>query len=460
MADDNHEKESQGRVLVVDDEQAVRKTLKRILEGENFTVITASSGNEALNIAEKEPLDAVLLDLRMPGISGMETLRELRRLYSGLPVIVVTANNDIQTAVTAIKLGAEDFLLKPPDFDMLIIMLRKSLEKRDLQRKLEILSTEMGSSMTYLLGKSPAMKRLIGQMHQISQSNFSVLIEGETGTGKTFAARILHNLSKQKSGPFVSVDIGAIPETLIESELFGYEKGAFTGAEKRKRGFFEMASGGTIVIDELQNMSAHVQGKLLGIVEEKCAYPLGSSNPVRVDVRIVGLTNVDLKEAMEKKLFRNDLYYRLTEVVISIPPLRERREDIPFFVQKFLSETCEELAKPKPEISEDALNLLLEYPWPGNVRELRNIVRRIVLFFQGATIERENVECFLGATEKYEAVFFSPSAREIPLMTMKQIEEIMIRRVLLATGGNKTKAASILQIDYKTLLRKIAHYGI
>lgn len=447
-------------ILVVDDEKVVRATFLAILRDIGFSASEASNGKEAIDIVSKESLDAVVLDLKMPGMSGIETLQELKKINPDLPVIIVTAHGDIQTAVNAIKLGAYDFVLKPPDFDMLTVTLKRAVEKGKLQRALTSLKTEVESSLEYLLGKSETMKHLIEEIHQVAASNFSILIQGETGTGKSFIANVMHNISGRRSGPFISVDMGAITETLVESELFGYEKGAFTGAEKKKKGFFEAANGGTIVIDELQNMSLYVQGKLLKVVEERSIYSLGSTAPVQVDVRILGITNKNLKKAVEEKRFREDLFYRLSEAVILVPPLRERREDISFFVHKFLFETCEELQKKIPEITEDAQHLISTYGWPGNIRELKNVIRRALLFSQNGSITKDNIARHLGNEESNNTLVAVSSFNGDPLMALTHAEKIQIKKVLEFTGGNKTKAASILQIDYKTLLRKIKRYGI
>jgi two-component system response regulator AtoC len=452
-------------IMVVDDELRVRKIFTSVLEEEGYRVIPVAGGREALLQMNRELPDAVLLDLNMPGINGVDTLRELKRQAPDLPVIIVTATNDIRTAVSAIQLGAQDFVLKPPDFDLLLHTLRKTLETQRLQYELRKVNTELESSLEYLLGRSEPIKRVIELILRVASSNFSVLIQGETGTGKTFAARIIHNLSPRKNGSFVVVDMGAMPETLVESELFGYEKGAFTGAIKRKPGYFETASGGTIVIDELQNMSPYVQSKLLKVVEERKASPLGGIRSVDVDVRIIGVSNADLQHNVTERTFREDLFYRLSEVVISIPPLRERRDDIPFFINKFLVATCDELSRDVMEIADDAMALLVNHTWPGNVRELRNVIKRIALFAQEDVVTADHVARTIGnlgslsphstAAQPHPSIPDSP-----PPMPLHELEQIAIMDTLAFTGGNKSRAAAILQIDYKTLLRKLKHYGV
>lgn len=439
------------KILIVDDEELIRRTLCEILSFNHFPTIEASNGRDALEIFEKEKPVAVLLDLRMPEMDGIETLKKLKKINPLVPVIIVTAHGDIPTAVEAIKLGAYDFIVKPPKFDRLIITLRRAIERFELERSVERLNTAVETSLELLLGKSTPIKKVIKQIHQVAWSDFSIIIQGETGTGKSVIASAIHSLSKRAKGPFITVDMGTIPETLVESELFGHEKGAFTGAERKKKGFFEIATGGTIVIDELQNISPYVQGKLLRAVEEKKVYPLGSTQPVEIDVRIIGATNIDIKEAVKEKRFREDLFFRFGEFIITLPPLRERAQDIPFLADRFLRETAEELNKQMLEISEDASNLLKQYPWPGNVRELKNVMRRAVLLSDDNIIKQAHINFLIGDEGRARG----PSA-----MSIKDAEKMAIKKALELTGGNKRKAASILQIDYKTLLIKIKQYGI
>ena len=357
----------------------------------------------------------------------------------------------------AIKLGAYDFILKPPDFDRLILTLKRAIEKLELERAVKRLNTAMETSLEWLLGKSLEIKGIIEQIHQVAWSDFSVIIQGETGTGKSTIARVIHNLSRRANGPFTTVDMGAIPETLVESELFGHERGAFTGAERKKKGFFEISHDGTILIDELENMSAYVQSKLLRVVEERKVCPLGSTSPVDMDVRIIAATNTDIRQAVKDKRFREDLFFRLGEFIIDLPPLRERVEDIPFLAQKFFREAAAELNKPMQEVSGEALNLLRQYPWPGNVRELKNVVRRAVLLSGDGVINPAHMDFLVGDKARFEDV---PAFKDLSGLSLKEVEKIAIRQTLELTKGNKSKAASILQIDYKTLLTKIKEYGI
>ncbi len=349
-------------------------------------------------------------------------------------------------------------MLKPPDFSSLTIRLKKAIERRELELKIAGLNTKIEASIENSLGVSSAMKKVIEQIQQVANSDFSVIIQGETGTGKTYIANIIHNLSGRAKGPFVTVDLGAIPESLVESELFGYEKGAFTGAEKKKKGYFEVADHGTILLDEVQNTSPYIQSKLLRVVEERNIYPVGGTQPEAIDIRIIAATNTDIQCSVKEKKFREDLYFRLCEFMILIPPLKQRVEDIPFLARKFCFEAARELKKQTPEISEEAAGLLQDYSWPGNVRELRNVVKRAVLLSDSHEITPEYIS-FLPANSSAE-IIQSPSVRTGAGMSLAEVEKNTILQVLEMTGGNKTKAASILQIDYSTLLRKIKMYGI
>lgn len=451
----------ENKILIVDDEKPLRSILIEILQKNGFPAVEASSSKEAFKIFGEEKPDAVLLDLKMPDMDGIEVMQELKKMDPDIPIIIVTAYGDIPTAVEAIKLGAYDFIVKPPKFDRLVFTLKRAIKELELKRSVRRLNTAVGASLEWLLGKSMPIKGIIDQIHQVAWSDFSIIIQGETGTGKSTISRIIHNLSKRGNGPFITVDLGAIPETLVESELFGYEKGAFTGAERKKKGFFEISNGGTILIDELENMSPYVQSKLLRVVEEKKVYPLGSTQPTEIDIRIIAATNKDIRHAVKEKGFREDLFFRLGEFIITVPPLRERVEDIEFFAQKFFIEAGFELNKQVREITDDAYNLLKKYLWPGNIRELKNVIRRAVLRSNDGVIRAAHIE-FIIIGDKHEEIdpISSLSYKEPSATTLKEAEIKAIKGVLELTKGNKLKAASILKIDYKTLLRKKKQYGI
>lgn len=449
------------KILVVDDDKVIRLVLCEALRNNGFLPVDVSSGRQALRFFEEEKPSAVILDLKMPDMDGIEVLQELKRINPDVPVIMITAYGDIETAVEAIKEGAYDFIVKPPKIDRLILTLKRAIEKSKLEMNVRRLNTAVETSLEWLLGKSYPIKKIIEQIHLVARSDFSVIIQGETGTGKTTIASAIHNLSARAKGPFITVDMGAIPETLVESELFGYEKGAFTGAEKDRKGFFEIANHGTILIDEVQNMPLHAQGKLLRAVEEKRIYPLGSTKPLEIDVRIIAATNSDIKQAVKEKRIREDLFFRLGEFVIALPPLRERVDDIPFFAQRFFIEACAELNKRMLSIDDSVISLLKQYPWPGNVRELKNIIRKAVLLSEGDMIMPEHIKFLIGdkCGSDVENLAFMP-LKEVSAIAVRDVEKRAIKQALQITGGNKTKAAAMLQIDYKTLLTKIKEYDI
>lgn len=422
--------------------------------------IIASCGREGLSLFKAESPDAVILDLKMPDIDGIETMHEIKKIDPIIPVIMLRGHGSIPLAVESIKQGAYDFVVKPPDFDKLFIVIRRAVEKASLEREVLRLNALLDTSVEGFLGKTDAVKGVIRQIHQVAPTDFSVIIQGETGTGKTITAKFIHEKSRRNKKPFVAVDVGAIPDNLIESELFGYEKGAFTGAEKNRKGFFEIAQGGTIFIDELHNMPYAVQSKLLAAVEKKQIHPLGASKPVDIDVRIVAASNISLKEAVKEKKLREDLYFRLSEFVISLPPLRERTADIPLFAYRFLNDTFDELKKQFREVTPEALDILKQYPWPGNVRELKNICKKAALVCPNGVIKPEYFEFLIEDKNEYRDNLPVIPLKELSNAVVRDAEEKAIKKALAATDGNKTKAASILQIDYKTLLTKIKEYGI
>jgi len=449
------------KILIVDDDDIVRVAISENLKECGFVPVGASTGREALDIFQRERPVSVILDLKMPGMDGMTALKELKKIDPDIPVIINTAHGDISSAVEATKLGAYDFIIKPPDFDRLILTLRRAAEKFELDKKVRILDSEIETSLEYMLGHGEAIKKVINQIRQVAYSDFALILQGETGTGKSFIARNIHSLSRRAKGPFVNIDIGSIPETLIESELFGFQKGSFTGAEKNKKGFFEIAHGGTMLIDELQNLSPYVQGKLLMAVEEKRIYPIGSSQPVKIDVRIIGATNENIRHSVtEKKKFREDLFYRLSEFMITLPPLRERTEDIPYLAEKFLGEAAEDLNKHSTSISDEAMDILKEYEWPGNIRELKNLIRRAALVSDGKSIKAEDLKFLSINSILPNEVGASVSFKEPSSLSLTEVEKAAIKRALQLTNGNKSQAAQILEIDYTTLLRKIKKYGI
>lgn len=443
------------KILIIDDDKTVRFALKDVLTEHEFQTIEASNGRQGIDIFKKEPPDVVLLDLKMPDMDGIETLQELKKIDGITPIIILSGFGDIPTAIETIKLGAYDFITKPPEFDKLIFTIKRAVEKASLEKEVTRLNKTVYSSLEGIFGKSEAMKNAVKQIYQVAFSDFSIILQGETGTGKTTIARTIHNMSRRTDKPFITVDIGAIPETLVESELFGHKRGAFTGAEKDKKGFFEIANGGTILIDEIQNMSFNIQAKLLRAVEEKRIYPVGSTKYADIDVRIIAASNTDIKQAVNEKRFREDLYFRLNEFMITVPPLRDRVEDIPFLAYRFLDEVSREINKHVREIEHETLNLFKRYPWSGNVRELRNVIRKAVLVCDDSVIKTSHIEFLIGNEGEGKKSFALLPLKE----TVKDVEKKTIKKVLELTNNNKSKAASALQIDYKTLLSKIKEYG-
>jgi len=444
------------KVLIADDDSDLREIVRDVLQEEGFHVLEAPDGMSAIELFKAETPDAVLIDLKMPRMDGIETMRELKKIDGGVPVIILSGHGDIRKAVEAIKSGAYDFAEKPPDFKRLVITLKRATERRDLELQMNRTSAALESSLENQFGKSRAMKKVIAQIKQIAPTDFSVIIQGETGTGKSFVAEAIHNMSKRFDDPFVCVDIGLIPDLLVESELFGYKKGAFTGADRDKKGYFETADHGTIFMDELENMSAHVQGKLLSFIEKKKIYPLGCTVPIDMDLRIIAATNKDIGMRVKKQEFREDLFYRLGEFIMPLPPLRERAEDIPFFARKFAFEAAKELSRQIRGITDGALGRLKTHPWPGNLRELKNVMRRAVLLSEDDIIRESSISFPSGGLSVDNDSCSFLSLKD----SMKDLEKKLISQAMEASGGNKTRAAETLGISYKNLFDKLKEYGI
>jgi DNA-binding NtrC family response regulator len=443
------------KVLIIDDEDDLRFILRGVLAEEGFSVSEAANGTIGLESFRNDPPHAVLLDLNMPQMSGIDTLAAIKQINPGVPVIVLTAHGNIPTAVEVMRLGAYDFATKPPDFDRLLLLIKRAVEYCRLEREVHSANTALGLSLENLLGKSGPMKKVIELINCAAQTDLSVILQGETGTGKTFVAEALHNLSKRAQIPLVRVDIGLIPDSLIESELFGYRKGAFTSAAANKTGFFEAAHRGSIFIDEIENMSPATQSKLLTVMERKEIYPIGSTSPTTIDIRIIAATNKDIRQSVIKKEFREDLFYRIGEFIITIPPLRERAEDIPFFARKFLTEACSEMKKQTRGLTEEALSFLAGYSWPGNLRELKNIIRRALLFSSSDTIDLNIIEPLIEETCNAPGSTFMSLKNEI-----RELEKKRISEALLKTGGNKSKAAALVEINYKSFCEKLKEYNM
>jgi len=454
------------KILVVDDEPDVRAVLVACLAAVGFETQEAGDGGEAVAAVQAERPAVILLDVMMPRQGGLDTLPELRRVAPDVPVIMCTAYMDIPTVVRAMQLGAYDYLTKPFNPELLILTVRRAVERGQLMARIDELKSQgEGISLAERMGRSRAIELVIQQVVQVARSNFTVLIQGETGTGKELVARAIHSQSPRRDKPFVAVDCGAIPETLVESELFGYEKGAFTGAVRRKEGRFQAAGGGTVFLDEVGNLPLPTQAKLLRALEERQVTPLGATRPVPVDARIIVASNMDLEDASRAGRFRPDLYYRLNEFGISLPALRSRREDIAHLASRFLDEVSMELRCPVHSITDDAMEMLRRYDWPGNVRELKNVIRRAALLATDVItpefLPRLGAPGGVSQPAVVEpAVSGELSLREVSEVATANAERQAIRQALHAAKGNKSQAARLLRTDYSTLHAKMKRYGI
>lgn len=379
------------RILIIDDEAPIRRVLRDILENENYKVDDASTGMDALQLVKDQDFDAVFCDIKMPEMDGIETLEAIRK-ESDVPVIMLSGHGTIETAVEAIKKGAFDFIPKPPDLNRLLITLRNALEKKNLTTENKVLKKAV-KLQSQMIGESEPMLAVRDMIEKVAPTNARVLITGENGTGKELVARQLHEFSARNTGPFIEVNCAAIPSELIESQLFGHEKGAFTSAIKQRKGDFELADGGTLFLDEIGDMSLSAQAKVLRALQENKIVRVGGEKEIPVDVRILAATNKNLKTEIEKGNFREDLYHRLSVIVIQVPPLRERKDDVPLLVSNFLEIIAQDMGKPVPTFEAEALEALKQYQWTGNIRELRNIVERLVILC-GNEITKDDVERF------------------------------------------------------------------
>jgi len=459
--------ERTARILIIDDDKQICVILADLVKKEGFEALTAYEGEKALKIVRSEDPDLMLVDMMLPGMDGMEVMRQVKEIVPELPVVFITAHADARGAVNAIKAGAHDYLSKPFDNHEVIRVVHRALAERELKLKVRHLSSQISNlPLKEKMGPSDAVARLISEVNRVAESNFSVIIIGETGSGKEVVARAIHEASPRSQGPFIPVDCGAIPETLLESELFGHEKGAFTGADSKKLGKFEIAQGGTLFLDEISNMPLGSQAKILRALQEKKVYRVGGTKPVTVNVRLLVASNQDLHEMALSGSFRRDLFYRLNEFTITIPPLRERKDDIPYLGKRFLDQANMELNKQVKGFSESALNVLFSYNWPGNVRQLRSIIRRAALLADDVITERhlelKRVDVpGMAFTPKVQGTpWKNSSLKEILHQSVMAVEREVLSEVLKTTGGNKAKAARLLQIDYKTIHEKVKKLGI
>jgi two-component system response regulator HydG len=448
----------QGRevtLLVVDDEPSNLTSIRKIFEREGLRVLTAESGKDALEIARKHKVEVVLTDLMMPGANGVELLRAVKEVSPDTEVVLMTAYGTVETAVQAMREGAYDFVEKPLKRMSIVKSVQKAAERqslvaenRSLRQELKLLTSRD------IVGQSPALRRVLDVATQAAPSSATVLILGESGTGKELIARYIHSKSSRGSGPFVAVNCAAIPETILEAELFGHERGAFTGAVGRREGRFARARGGTLFLDEIGELTPSVQVKLLRVVQEGEYEPVGG-NPVRADIRLLAATNRDLAAEVEAGRFREDLYYRLNVIAVTAPPLRARREDVPLLIDHFLGVYCKKNGRARLEVNRDAMVKLLDYSWPGNVRELENVMERAaVLCRSGAIAVQDLPDAVAQATAPL------PSSLSFSIgTTLEEIESRMIRETLKHTGGDKSLAAQLLGISTRTIYRKLGEVG-
>ena len=450
-------------ILIVDDEKNTREGLARALQF-NYRVLLADSGARALEVLDEEAVELVLSDIRMPGMDGLALLHRIRARTPQPVVILLTAYGSIEQAVEAMRAGAYDFLTKPVSLDRLDILLRRALEARDMasenRRLRERLDQNFG--MENITGRSPAMREVFDTIRQVAPARTTVLIEGESGTGKELVAQALHHLSPRAQGPFVAVHCAALAPTLLESELFGHEKGAFTGASERRRGRFEMADGGTLFLDEIGEILPAVQVKILRVLEEHRFERVGGQQTLEVDVRLIAATNRNLRRMVEEGQFREDLFFRLNVVSVVLPPLRERAGDIPLLVDRFLKELAEENHRPAPALAPEVMDVLVSYAWPGNVRELRNAIERMVVLGRGDRLTLRDLPppirpAAAAMTQTRLPGAVSPDGGTL---TMDQMERQLILTTLEQNAGNRVKTAGVLGISRRTLHRKLKEYGL
>jgi two-component system, NtrC family, response regulator HydG len=440
-------------LLVADDDPGLRESLERTLTREGYQVVLASDGRAALERVQAGGIDLIVTDLRMPGLTGLELLRAAKAILPDVDVILLTAFGTVEEAVKAMKDGAYDFLTKPFRREQLIKLVDKALERRDLIEQNRALKKQLEDlrAKGQMIGASPTWRRMMTLVEQVADSSATILIQGESGTGKELVARTIHERSARRVGPFVAVNCAALPETLLESELFGYEKGAFTGAAGRKEGRFELASGGTLFLDEVADLSLVTQPKILRVLQEGEFERLGGTRKLQVDVRIVAATNRDLSEMVKDKRFREDLYYRLNVITVRVPPLREHPEDIRLLAQHYLRVYSAKNGRKLEAFSNEAIARLESYAWPGNVRELENLVERSVLLARKDRIDAEDLP------EEVMGVKRPPRDAILELVgtPLADIEERLLDETLRITGGNKTQAADLLGIDVRTVARKL-----
>jgi len=462
------------RILLIEDDAGVTDTLQRVLTGEGHDVVVEKRGDTGLGRASKDSFNVVITDLRLPGLGGLELVRQLHTVQPRLPIILVTAFGTTDTAIEATKLGAYDYLLKPFNIPDLITLVSKAANSNRLMSEPVVLG-EPGVARHALVGQSAAMQAIYKEIGRVASKPVNVLIRGETGTGKELIARALYQHSDRASAPFIAVNCAAIPETLLESELFGHERGSFTGAASRRVGRFEQADHGTLFLDEIGDMTPGTQVKLMRVLQEKCLQRLGGKETISVDVRVIAATHRDLETAIQQKQFREDLYYRLSVVVITLPPLRQRREDLPHLVHYFLRKHGPELGYSKPSVHSEAIEFLKAQTWPGNVRELENVVRKSLLLAQNFTINPDHVRTALNKngdlayspakpfSEYVDDILAAARRDELPdahARVLEMAERELFTRAIQQSHGNQAKAARWLGVSRITMKAKLLQFGL
>jgi DNA-binding NtrC family response regulator len=443
------------QILVVDDEEVMRESMAAWLREDGFQVDVAASGREAIELARATDYAIYFVDLKMPGgIDGIETLMEIRRMRPDAAIIIITAYATVDTAIVAMKEGAQEYIVKPCNPEEISLLVSRIIKVRNLQRENRILRQKLTRQYQFqdIISKSTKMREILNLAAEVASLRSTVLILGESGTGKELVARAIHYSGDRAARPFVAVPCSALAETLLESELFGHEKGAFTGAVERKKGKFEMAAGGTILLDEIGDIPAKLQADLLRVLQEKSFCRVGGGEEVRVDVRVVAATHKDLRRLVEERKFREDLYYRLNVIELRIPPLRERREDIPLLVMHFVERLSHEVGKDVRHVSDGAMRVLMDHDWPGNVRELENAIERAIVSSRTTALTEDDLAFLAGGSER---------CLKVPdNMTIEAMEKLMIRATLRRTGGNVKEAAASLGIDRSTLYEKLKRFGV
>jgi len=442
---------TKGKILIVDDEMVVRDSLGKWFATEGYEIHTVASAREALEAIQKGNYDTALIDIKMPGMDGMELQDRLREIDPEMPLIIMTGYASVETAVRALKRGAYDYITKPFDPDELVHLVSNALEHRSTKREVVRLRENLQEIFprTELIGQSPEMKRVYELIEMVAPTDATVLISGESGTGKELVARAIHAASPRRYMPLVVIHCGALTETLLESELFGHERGAFTGAQYRKKGKFEVADGGSVFLDEISDISLKTQTDLLRVLQEKEIVRVGGTQPIAVDFRCITATNQNLEELVKEGIFRPDLFYRLNVFSLHLPPLRDRREDIPALADHFLRKFAAAMNKPVPRLSAAALDLLLKYDWPGNVRELENAVERALVIGREPEVQPSDFPFQL-----------HPTSEPRGGLSLEDVERVHIERVLEETGWNLSRAARVLEIDRTTLYSKLKRYGL